>query len=833
MIKPKSFEFVSYDFKPAQRRVYFNYKINFISGKPLMFTETIILPRIPKVVPQALLRNLLSSLHLVLGLSYYKLYCPKRVIHPYKLTPEQANFFTMVYRKGLGEFYYLNKLDPSDSPVFASDTKAKAESIKYPRQKRALVGIGGGKDSIVVAQLMKRAGQRFSSFVMETEKGSPIINETIRALGVDKLTIKRKLDPKIFQVMPEAYNGHIPFSAVLAFVGLLSAVLYDYNEVVVGNEYSSNFGNIKYKGQEINHQWSKSLEFEKLFQDYCNKFITSDVYYYSLLRPYYEIRIAEMFAKHKKYHYLFSSCNLNFKVNKERQKVLWCGECPKCAFVFALLSAYLSKKEVIGIFGKNLYSDKSLLPLYKDLIGAGEMKPFECVGTFEEIKLAMYLASSKFKSDYIIKSLNTEIVQAKEYEIELLKFQDTKNMPVVQRLLGLKNALIIGYEHEGKATKRYLNKKYPWLSIGIADQKQGKDYLEKQKNYEFAIRTPGLAKEKLTIPHTTATNIFLSQISNLTIGVTGTKGKSTTASLIHHIIKTAGKKTRLLGNIGNPMLETLMKPVDPKEIFVLELSSYQLDDIEYSPDVAVVLNLYSDHMTYHGGVRQYHEAKKNIIKYQGESNYFIYNSKFLELKSWAKQSLAQAIAYNGSNRRYETSLLGRHNQDNISAAVKVAKILKISDAVIKKAIKSFQPLPHRLEFVGEYRKIKFYDDAISTTPESTIMAIRSLPKIGTIFLGGEDRGYDFGELEDIIIRSGIRNVVLFPDSGRRMFKSRNKLNILSTDSMTEAVEFAYTHTKAGAICLLSMASPSYSLWKNFEEKGSQFQSVVKKLSKNK
>jgi len=457
------------------------------------------------------------------------------------------------------------------------------------------------------------------------------------------------------------------------------------------------------------------------------------------------------------------------------------------------------------------------------------MKPFECVGTFEEIKLAMHLASPKFKSDFIIKSLNTKIVQPQKVAQKLLKFQDVKNMPVAQRLLGLQNALIVGYGNEGKVTKKYLNNRYPKLKVGIADSKQRKDYLNKQKDYEFAIKTPGIPKEKMQIPYTTATNIFLSQINNLTIGVTGTKGKSTTASLIYHILKMAGKKVRLLGNIGNPMLEVLMRPVDPDEIFVLELSSYQLDDIEYSPNIAVALNLYSDHMTYHGGVDNYHEAKKNIIRYQKQSDYFIYNSKFAGLKSWAKQAVGKAVIYNDSGKNYKTNLLGKHNQENILASVKVAKILGISEAIIKKAIKTFRPLAHRLEFVGEYRKIKFYDDAISTTPESTIMAIKSLPRIGTIFLGGEDRGYDFEQLEGIIIKSGIRNVVLFPDSGKRMFKAKSKLNILRTESMAKAVEFAYENTKSGEICLLSTASPSYSLWKNFEEKGDQFQLLVKKL----
>ncbi len=833
MKKAKSFQFTSYRYLPSQKRIVFNYQINFIGGRPLEFSETIILQRAPQIVPKPLLDNLLSSLHLILGISYYKLYCPKQVIHPYKLTPEQAEFFNIVYRKGLGEFYYRNHLDPRSSPIFASDKRAAAQAASCPRQKRTLVGIGGGKDSVVVAELMKRAGQNFSSFVMETEKGSPIINRVVRTLGGDKLVIKRQLDQKIFKQISGTYNGHIPFNAVLAFIGLLGAVLYDYNEIVVGNEFSSNFGNIRYKGLEVNHQWSKSLEFEQLFQNYCRRYITADVRYYSVLRPYYEIRIASMFAKYEKYHHLFSSCNRNFKVNKERQKVLWCGQCPKCAFVFALLSAFLPKGKVIKIFGKNLYADKSLLPLYRDLIGAGEMKPFECVGTFEEIKAAMYLASHKFSHDYIIKELNTKIVQGKKYAERLLQFQDVKNMPIRQRLLGLKNVLILGYGREGKVTERYLEKRYKWLKIGLADQLISKDYLKLQDNFEFAIKTPGLSKNKVTLPYTTATNIFFDQVKNPIIGVTGSKGKSTTASLIYAMLRAGGYDAELVGNIGNPMLAKLLHPVPAGKIFVTELSSYQLEDIEFSPTIAVVTNLFPEHMNYHGGEEPYYNAKKNIINFQTAADYFIYKASDPRLKQWAKEAKANICGFieRLPVKAKDIPLLGEHNIDNIKAAATVAKLLNISDSAIAKAIKGFKGLPHRLQYVGEYKKIKFYDDAISTTPESTIMAIKALGKIGTIFLGGEDRGYDFKQLEKLVRAKRIKNIALFPDSGKRIFKSLIGLNVLRTRDMKEAVKFAYNNTKTGEICLLSTASPSYSVWKGFEEKGGLFRKWIKYFSK--
>jgi len=167
---------------------------------------------------------------------------------------------------------------------------------------------------------------------------------------------------------------------------------------------------------------------------------------------------------------------------------------------------------------------------------------------------------------------------------------------------------------------------------------------------------------------------------------------------------------------------------------------------------------------------------------------------------------------------------------NFAKILPKASLLNIKNNVIKKAIENFKGLPHRLELVGQFKGIKFYDDAISTAPESTIMAIKSLSSVDTILLGGEDRGYNFSQLEKIIKKYKIKNVVLFPESGRKMIKSKNEFNVLETKSMKEAVKFAYKNTARGKICLLSCASPSYSLWKNFEAKGDEFKYYVRKLS---
>ena len=832
-MRAKVFEFVSYRFDHKKGQIFFNYKIGFKNEKPMFFTEKIFLPKKPvlKNVPRKLLDRALSDLHIVLGISYYKLYCPPKIKLKRKLSKNQAEFWNTVYERGLGEFFFQNKINFRGLINFPSHKKASFEPLNFPRKNRALLGIGGGKDSLVAAELLRRTKTSTDAFVVETNKGNSLTDTLIEKIGIDSLAVERKLDEKILKTLPGAYNGHVPISAIFAFLGYLLAVLYDYRYIIVANEQSSNFGNVKYLGKDINHQWSKSSEFEDLFQKYTKEFLSPDITYFSMLRPYHEIRIAEMFSRERKYFPFFTSCNRNFLITKDRPQTLWCGECPKCAFAFTIFSAFLSKKDLVGIFGNNLYDDEKLAQLFADILGYGKMKPFDCVGTFEESRAALYHAKEKFKNSLMVKKFLPKIKNPEKLVAEVFRFNAAPTLPPQFVFSGLKNVAIVGYGREGKASEKYLKKRFSDLRIKILDEATDIKYLEKQNDFDFALKTPGLPKEKMTIPYTTATNLFFSQIDNLTIGVTGSKGKSTTASLIYSILKAAGKKVTLLGNIGSPMLSVLERPITPDEIFVLELSSYQLDDICYSPDIAVILNLFPEHMNYHGNAGKYYVAKKNIVNFQKPWNYFVYNGKDKELKKWTKDSRAEGVSFSDQNipAGLKSSLLGRHNEENIQAAVSVAKILKIPQKAVKKALAEFKTLPHRLELVGKFRGIEFYDDAISTTPESTLAALYAIPNVATIFLGGEDRGYDFSKLEKELKKRKIKNIVLFPESGKRIIRNKKGFNILETTNMSEAVNFAFKNTPAGKICLLSMASPSYSLWKNFEEKGDEFQRAIRKL----
>jgi UDP-N-acetyl-alpha-D-muramoyl-L-alanyl-L-glutamate epimerase len=399
------FIFKGYNSNLEKGEISFNY--GFKGEKNIDFTERISFPPVANKIPEALLNSLLSNLMLILGVSYWKLYCPREiVVESNFLTREQAKFWNTVYAKGFGEFFYQNKIDFRDITKFPYVENKTSKSEAFPRQDRILLGIGGGKDSIAVAEMLKEQNKKFDIFTGEEK----IKQEVASVIGKTTITVKRELDPKLFDLNKEkgTYNGHIPISAIYAFLGIIACVFYNYTDFLVGNEKSANYGNVEYLGEMINHQWSKSEEFEALFRNYVKQFITPSVNYSSPLRDMTELQVVEEFAKYPQYFKIFSSCNRNFKINNPSAKK-WCGECPKCLFVFICLAAFLPKDKVISIFGKNLMDERSLLPLFEELVGVRNFKPFECVGEPEEVKEALEKISEKdeFKESFLLKHYET------------------------------------------------------------------------------------------------------------------------------------------------------------------------------------------------------------------------------------------------------------------------------------------------------------------------------------------------------------------------------------------------------------------------------------------
>ena len=409
------FIFTRYDTSQADGTINFHYSLH-TPRNTYNFTERLITPKGAmnafKNIEEGTFANILQALHLALGISYWKTFCPKKIsINTYTLSHRQADFWNEFYTKGLGEFYYKNSLDFRQMVQFPfDDDRSYATLERRAYAKRALVLLGAGKDSIVTSELLAKSENEFSLFTLNKH---PIQSEAAGIIGKPVVTVRRFIDPQLFQLNKESgvYNGHIPITAVYMLAGVLAAALFDYRYVISSNEESANYGNVRYLGHEINHQWSKSFEFELLLKEYINEFISPDILCFSFLRPLKEIKVAEIFSNYPKYFHTFTSCNTNFTINGITPTAKWCGICPKCAFVFLILAAFLPKETVVTIFNKNMLSDADLLGLYKELIGVEGFKPFECVGTPEEALYAFSLIFKKgeFQTDSIVKTLEPTV----------------------------------------------------------------------------------------------------------------------------------------------------------------------------------------------------------------------------------------------------------------------------------------------------------------------------------------------------------------------------------------------------------------------------------------
>jgi len=410
-----------------------------------------------------------------------------------------------------------------------------------------------------------------------------------------------------------------------------------------------------------------------------------------------------------------------------------------------------------------------------------------------------------------------------------------------------KKILILGFGREGRDTFLFLRKLFPKKIIGIADKQclpltglrtkkirrhLGKNYLKALKDYDVIVKSPGIPFKTLSKSAlrriTTQTEIFFDNCKGKIVGITGTKGKSTTATMIYKVLKKGKVKAHLIGNIGKPVLSSLLK-VKKDDVFVYELSSHQLYNLKKSPQVAVFLNIYPEHLDYYRNFKEYAKAKANIALYQKKGDYLIYNSRDKLVSQFVRKSKAKKIP-----------IKGRHYELDREGARAVGKIFKIPRATISTTLKNFKYLPHRLEPAGTHKGITFYNDALATIPEATIEAMETLGnKVETIILGGFERNIDYKNLAKEVLKRKIKTVILFPTTGRRIWrdivkvsKGRGMPEHFFVDGkngaqyMKEAVRLAYLHTKRGKTCLLSTASPSFSIFKDYEEKGNLFKKQV-------
>ncbi len=339
-----------------------------------------------------LLERAFFGLWVMAGISYFKAYLPPKIeFATGGLTKEQADFFNEVYFHGLGQFFVENQLDPHDKIHFIATLPSAPTPLAYAGQGD-LVSLGGGKDSLLSTAILEEAGNNFATWELGVY---PFFDGLVERIGKPHVAVQRIFDTSV-KDQPGAYNGHVPISAIWAFCGVVVALLTGNNQIITSNEHSANEATIEnYHGMKINHQYSKTLEFEIAFQNYLHRFISPDLNYFSLLRPLSELKIAELFARRllERFAGNFSSCNVgNLRFGNEKDHFVWCGDCAKCAFIFLIFAPFVERDKLIALFSKNLFADPTLYPIYNQILGRAEQKPFECVGEINEAKLALWMA---------------------------------------------------------------------------------------------------------------------------------------------------------------------------------------------------------------------------------------------------------------------------------------------------------------------------------------------------------------------------------------------------------------------------------------------------------
>jgi len=449
----------------------------------------------------------------------------------------------------------------------------------------------------------------------------------------------------------------------------------------------------------------------------------------------------------------------------------------------------------------------------------------------------------------------------------------------IARFINNRRVLILGFGKEGRSTYRMLRNYFPKLEICISDQNTeistekelqddsylswvlGKGHMKALNYYNLVFKSPGISFKEYQVPAdqqiSSQTDLFIELFHKQIIGVTGTKGKSTTVSLINHLLRSFKKKVLLVGNIGLPAMEVLPQ-IEEDTLIVYELSSHQLEFVTHSPHIAVFLNLFEEHLDHYVSFLAYQQAKENITVFQDADDFLIYHFDDVFVNKRVQESGTEAsllpfchksnngCTYIENNDIHffddrvfnvdfsKINLLGKHNQLNILAALNVIAALGLDMEKAIESVYNFKSLPHRLEDVGVYKGIHFINDSIATIPEATIKAVEVFDNLQTLILGGFNRGIDYSILIDFLMEQRIPNIILLGEVGNLLGELLDdegyKMPLFYAKDMDEVIRIAYKQTKEGGVCLLSPAASSYDIFHNFMDRGDQYKKKLREYS---
>jgi UDP-N-acetylmuramoylalanine--D-glutamate ligase len=853
----------------------------------------------PDAPRQAAFQRALELLHGIAGVSYYKAgLSPLMRFGKHGGEAGLGGFLTQVYVQGLAEFGHVNGLDVAGRVRFPAvgqgDSPAALPKLPPgPLPDRALVAMGGGKDSLVGLRLVQQAGIEAQPVCVGA---SPLIAETVRVTGLPLLQIGRELAPGLAAMnRAGAWNGHVPVTAINSAILLCAALLYGYRYVVFSNERSADEATLRTAdGREINHQYSKSSAFEVALRAEVARRVSPDLEYFSVLRPFSELAVVQRFAAMKPFHGVYSSCNRNFHLDGPRVEGRWCRDCPKCRFAALSLAVFLEPGEVRAILGGDLLDDPGQAEGYRALCELGRDKPFECVGEAGESRaaLAALRAREVWRSHAVVRELAPELERIEVPALEpLLQPGGRHFIPdAVSRPLGLPprdsagtesagsaepagldfasgRVAVLGSGREGRAAWRYLRARYPDLRLDLVDEAAPDPAFVAQltardrvvcgpleqaglEGYAILVRSPGISPYREPLRRAAAAGARLTTPSNLwfaahpgarTLCVTGTKGKSTTSAMLAHVLAAAGSRVRLAGNIGRPLLDCDDRDVD---WWVVELSSFQLADLQAQPALAVLLNVSPEHLDWHGSEERYRRDKLRLADLAGDHP-VVANAADPVLRDYLAAKVnarwfngagdiraAGGRLYDGERQldlRLPRGLPGGHNLSNLAAVLTVIRAIGADLDAAVAAMADFKPLPHRLQLLGERSELRFVNDSISTTPVATAAALEALSgELVVLIVGGLDRGLDWTPYMPAFAERTPLAIIGVPDNGPRIIATLRAAGIDPSGRLHEAkglgdaVELALRLAPSGAVVLLSPGAPSFPQFRDFRDRGCQF-----------
>ncbi len=432
-----------------------------------------------------------------------------------------------------------------------------------------------------------------------------------------------------------------------------------------------------------------------------------------------------------------------------------------------------------------------------------------------------------------------------------------------------KHVLILGYGREGHASLKRILQAGGYASVTIADQNpvlldpayssvkilSGPAYMDTLDAYDLVFKSPGIvlsqAPEAYDCRFTSQMEIFMTAYREQIIGITGTKGKSTVTTLLHHILKESGRDVVLAGNIGIPAFD-IIEQIHTDTWIICELSCHQLEYLNVSPKVAMLLNIHEEHLDHYGTMKKYIHSKQQIYLHQKPGDLLLCELSILPHKSFCQAHMYTVsdrfttadVVLTGTKIRFEQGdyqiptkeihLLGHHNHLDIAFDYAICYLLGLSDEEFDTALRTYKPLPHRLSFIGEQDQVRYYDDSISTICDTTIQALKSIPKVGSVLIGGMDRGIEYDELITFLSGDSVPHIILMAATGKRIyeeiherypgFQKKERLHLV--DTLEEAVSLAKEITPPGMACVLSPAAASYGIFRNFEERGDVFAKLV-------